>query len=96
MVVGIGTIRLLIHQSSSLKAKRQVVKSILGRIRSKFDVSVAEVEDQDKWQLCTLGFAVVTNETGYAHTLLETIIAFVEGLYLAEVIESRIEILHYS
>jgi len=50
MVVGVGVIRLMIHESSSLKSKRRVVKSILGKVRSKFDLSIAEVDDQDKWQ----------------------------------------------
>jgi uncharacterized protein len=95
MVVGVGFIRMIIHQSSSLKAKRQIVKSILGKVRSKFDLSVAEVEDQDKWQLCTIGFAVVTNDAGHAHSMLETIIAYVEGLHLSEITDSRVEIVHY-
>ncbi|MBI5251377.1 MAG: DUF503 domain-containing protein [Desulfomonile tiedjei] len=95
MVVGVGTIELMIHNSSSLKAKRQVVKSILGRVRSKYDLSIAEVGDQDKWQRCTLGFAVVTNDGGHAHTMLESITHYVENLYLAEVIDCHIEIVHY-
>ncbi len=41
MVVGVGIVDLMIHSSCSLKAKRQVVKSILGRVRSKFDLSIA-------------------------------------------------------
>jgi uncharacterized protein len=96
MVVGVGVIELLIHNSSSLKSKRHVVKSILGKVRSKFDVSIAEVADQDKWQRCTLGFAVVTNERGHAHSMLETVEAYVEGLHLAEALDSRREILNYS
>jgi len=95
MVVGVGTIDLMIHSSSSLKAKRQVVKSILGRVRSKFDLSIAEVGDQDKWQKCRIGFAVVTNEGGHAHTMLESVLNYVEGLHMAEVIDSAIEIVHY-
>ena len=95
MVVGIGAIELLIHNSGSLKTKRQVVKSILGKVRSKFDVSIAEVDHHEKWQRCTIGFAVVTNERGHAHTLVENITAYVEGLYLAEIIDSKMEILNY-
>lgn len=95
MVVGVGTIELLIHDSGSLKAKRHIVKSILGRVRSKFDVSIAEVENQDKWQRCTIGFAVVTNENGHAHTMLQTITSYVDSLHMAEIIDSRIEIVHY-
>ncbi len=95
MVVGLGVIELMIHSAGSLKGKRQVVKSILGRVRSKFDLSIAEVDNQDKWQRCTIGFAVVTNEGGHAHRMLETITDYVERLHLAEIIDSRIEIVHY-
>jgi uncharacterized protein len=95
MVVGVGTIELMIHDSGSLKAKRHIVKSILGRVRSKFDLSIAEVDNQDKWQRCTIGFAVVTNEKGHAHTMLHNITSYVEGLHMAEIIDSHIEIVHY-
>ncbi len=95
MVVGIGIIDLMVHESSSLKTKRRVVKSILGRVRSKFDLSIAEVGDQDKWQKSRLGFAVVSNEGGHAHRMLETVIGFVEKLHLAEVVNADIEIVHY-
>jgi len=95
MVVGVGVIQLMIHDSSSLKSKRRVVKSILGRVRSKFDLSIAEVDDQDKWQRCSIGFAVVSNDAGHAHTMLQTIADYVEGLHLAEVTDYNIEIVHY-
>jgi uncharacterized protein YlxP (DUF503 family) len=95
MVVGVGVLELMVHNSSSLKAKRQVIKSILGRVRSKFDISIAEVGEQDKWQRSTIAFAVVTNDGGHAHTMLETITDYVESLYLAEVVDTRIEIVHY-
>ncbi len=95
MVVGVGVIDLMIHNSGSLKAKRQVTKSILGRVRGKFDLSIAEVDNHDKWQRCTIGFAVVTNDSGHAHRMLETITNYVDSLHLAEIIDSRIEIVHY-
>jgi hypothetical protein len=93
MVVGVGLLRIMIHQSSSLKAKRQVVKSILGKVRSKFDVSIAEVDDQDKWQVCSMGVAVVSNDSGHAHKMLETISGYIENLHLAEVTDFSIEII---
>ena len=95
MVVGVGFIRLMIHESSSLKSKRRVLKSILGKVRSKFDLSIAEVDDQDKWQRCSIGYAVVTNEAGHAHSMLQNVADYVEGLHLAEVTDYNIEILHY-
>ena len=95
MVVGVGKVELMIHNSDSLKSKRKVVRSVLGRVRSKFDLSIAEIDGQDKWQRCQLGFAVVTNDQGLAHKMLETIIGFVERLHLAEVVDASIEITHY-
>ena len=95
MVVGVGTIDLMVHNSCSLKAKRKVVKSILGRVRSKFDLSIAEVDYQDKWQKCRIGFAVVSTDSGHAHRMLENVMNFIEGLHLAETIDSGIEITHY-
>lgn len=95
MVVGVGIIRLMIHDSASLKSKRRVVKSILGKVRSKFDLSIAEVDDQDKWQRCSLGYAVVSNEAGHVHTMLQNVADYVEGLHLAEVTDYNIEIVHY-
>jgi uncharacterized protein len=95
MVIGIGVLELMVHNSSSLKAKRQAIKSILGKTRSKFDLSIAEVGDQDKWQRSTIAFAVVSNESGHAHNMLETIANYIENLYLAEVVDTKIEILHY-
>lgn len=96
MVVGVGLIELFIHNSGSLKSKRHVVKSILGKVRSKFDISIAEVGGHDKWQRCTLGYAVVSTETGHAHSMLQTVSGYIEGLYLAEVVDSRIEIVNYG
>lgn len=95
MVVGVGEMTLIVHDSSSLKSKRKVIKSILGRVRSKFDLSIAEVDDQDKWQKCTLGFAVVTTDGGHAHRLLETVIGYIDNLHMAETVDTNIEIVHY-
>jgi uncharacterized protein len=96
MVVAVGTLTLLIHDSSSLKAKRGVVRSILGKARAKFDLSIAEVGDMDKWQKCRIGLAVVSNEAGHAHTMIETVLRYVEDLHLAEVVDVKTEILHYG
>jgi uncharacterized protein YlxP (DUF503 family) len=96
MVVAVGSLVLLIHDSSSLKAKRRIVKSILGKARSKFDLSIAEVGYMDKWQKSRIGLAVVSNEAGHAHAMLETVLHYVEDLGLAEVVDVNTEILRYG
>lgn len=62
MFVGIYQVELFIPESNSLKSKRFIVKSLKTRIRNKFNVSVAEVGGNDKWQRTTLGMATVANE----------------------------------
>ena len=58
-------ISITIYDALSLKDKRMVVKSIVERIRSRFNVSVCEAADNDKWQVSDLGFSFVSNESKY-------------------------------
>ena len=62
MFVGIYQLELFIPESNSLKSKRFILKSLKTRIRNKFNVSVAEVDENDKWQKTVLGVATVSNE----------------------------------
>jgi len=62
MFVGIYQLELFIPESNSLKSKRFILKSLKTRIRNKFNVSVAEVDENDKWQKTVLGIATVSNE----------------------------------
>lgn len=96
MVVGVGIFRFFIHHSFSLKQKRQVVKSVIGKVRAKFDISIAEVADNDKWQTATLAVAVVSNDSGHAHSMLETIHNYIEGLHLAEIVSFSTEIVQFG
>jgi uncharacterized protein YlxP (DUF503 family) len=96
MVVGVCMLELLIHNSSSLKAKRQALKSILGKVRSKFNLSIAEVGDQDLWRRAVVGFAVVSNDSGHAHAMMQSVTNYIENLYLAEIIQDKVEIIQFS
>ena len=62
----------------SLKEKRQIVKSILTRVRNEFNVSIAEVDEQDLWQSAVLGIACVSNSQSYAHGQLEAVLRFID------------------
>ena len=96
MVVGVAVFRICIHRSCSLKQKRQVVKSILGKVRAKFDISIAEVGDNDKWQRAAIAVAVVSNDSGHAHSMLETLHQFLEDLHLAEITDFSTEIVQFG
>ena len=78
MVVGICVISLHLPGNGSLKGKRRVVKSILARLRQDFNVSVAEIDQQDKWQASTLGVACITTSGAYAHGLLTKVVRWIE------------------
>lgn len=69
---------MFVPESGSLKGKRHVVKALKDRIRSRFNVSVAEVDHQDLWQRATLGVAVVSNESAHADQTLAHVIRLVQ------------------
>ena len=77
MVVGVLTIELSIPQADSLKDKRRVLKSIKDKVRNAFNVSVAEIGDQDIWRTARLGIAVISEDAGYANGVLSRIQDFV-------------------
>jgi len=78
----------------SLKGKRQVIKSITTRVAGKFNVSIAEVDDNDRWQLATLGISLVSNDNRYTNEVLSKIVDFiVGGRFEVEVLGYDIEIL---
>ena len=79
MVVGVLTLNLMISDSQSLKDKRQIVKSLLDGIRHKFNISAAELGALDAWQRSVIGFACISNEQSVANTVLNRVLAVVEG-----------------
>ena len=94
MKVGILTIKLRLPENLNLKGKRQVVKSIVQRVRDRFNVSIAEVEDQDLWQLATLGVASVANSGPHVNECLSKVVDFIARSHLeAELLDYEIEIL---
>ena len=94
MVVGILKIDLYLHDNRSLKGKRKVVKSVIDKVKHKFNVSIAEIGSNDKWQKIELGVSAVGNDKRHIDSSLNNILGFVDALYLAEIVDSRIEILN--
>jgi uncharacterized protein YlxP (DUF503 family) len=93
MVVGLCSVLLRIPTNRSLKGKRRVLRAIVARVRRDFNVSIAEVGQQDSWQAATLGIACVSSDAGYAHGLLSRVVESISGYRLdAEVIDYSIEI----
>ncbi|MBM3215591.1 DUF503 domain-containing protein [Candidatus Poribacteria bacterium] len=78
MHVGVCTIAFEVHASDSLKAKRQVVRSIKDRVRHRFNVSIAEVGDLDSHTDAELGIAYVSNDVRHLNSVMDKIVNYIE------------------
>lgn len=94
MVVGLLKVSMIIPENMSLKGKRKVVKSLLSRLRSRFNIAAAEVEDNDLWQRAGLGVALVGNDRRFINSALDKVLDYLEREPEAEVVESHMEILN--
>jgi len=92
MAVAIARLTLIIHDNKSLKGKRKVIKSLIEKVRHRFEASVAEVEDHDLWQKAKIGVAVVGNDARLLSTRLDQIASFIDNQHLAEIVESHVEL----
>ncbi|MGC2424429.1 MAG: DUF503 domain-containing protein [Nitrospirota bacterium] len=93
MFVGILTVEMVVYDAGSLKSKRSVVKGLKDRIRSKFNVSVAEVDNQDLWQRATLGVACVSGEKAFTSDVLNKVVDLIRSNTSLELIDYQIEVL---
>ena len=93
MIVGLLTLDLHIPGSNSLKSKRMVIKSLIQRIKNKFNVSVSEVDMQNLWQRSVIGIAYVSNETVMINRVFEKIRTQVNNTHSVELINSDMEML---
>jgi uncharacterized protein YlxP (DUF503 family) len=76
MIVGVMTAQLYLHGVTSLKEKRAIVKSLVERLKSRFNISVSEVDHQDSKASAVIGIALVTNQTRFANQQFDKIIDF--------------------
>ena len=79
MVVGICTIELYLPENTSLKGKRQVVNSLKGKLKHRFNISIAEVDHLDTWQRSTLGATMISKDQAYLDQELNKMIRFIES-----------------
>ncbi len=96
MFVGVARLTLQIADSGSLKSKRQVLRRVTDRLKARFNVSVAEVEDQDLWQRATIALAVVSADRRHVDEQIQKILHFVEEMYVAPLISRELEILAFG
>lgn len=90
MRVGILRVDLSIGEARSLKEKRKILKSTIARLRNKYNLSVAEVDYQDKWQRAALGIAGVANDQSYLDQVFDKAMRRIEEDGSAVIINSEL------
>ncbi len=92
MLVGVLRLEMFLPDSVSLKSKRGVLSSLKKRIRNKFNVSVSEVDHQDKWQRLSLGMAMVSNDRRFIDMTVSQILNLIEADGRVQVLEHVMEL----
>ena len=92
MVVGTLKIEFFLSDNRSLKGKRKIVKSMVDKVKSRFNVSIAEVGSNDKWQKIELGISTVGNDRRHIDSSLNHTLKFLDSLYLAQIVDTEMEI----
>jgi uncharacterized protein YlxP (DUF503 family) len=92
MFIGVCTFTVHIPDSGSLKTKRQSLRSLKDRIRNKFNVSVAEIEDNDLWQKATLAVAAVSNDRTHLNQTLDHVLDMVRVVPELNLLDHHIEL----
>jgi len=93
ITIGVCRVTLRLPENGSLKGKRQLVRSLTSRLRNKFNIAVAEVDDNDRWQIATIGVSCVSNDARHAHEMLERVVSFIRQTRLdAELLDYEVEV----
>lgn len=95
MVVGSARLELRLDACRSLKDKRQIVRSLLERLRHRYNAAAAEVGAHEQWNQAVIGLACVSNDAAHAREMIEEIVRFVEGDGRCEMIDIKMEMGHY-
>ena len=93
MIIGTGTLTFRIHGCRSLKEKRSIVKAIISRIQNNFNVSIAEVGDNDIHQQTKIGFALVGNNQKVINSKIDKILNLADSISIADFVDSEMEII---
>jgi len=92
MIVGTLKIRLVLRDSHSLKDKRRVIKSLKETLSNKFNISVAETDEQDVWQTAEIGVAAVGTDTPFVQSVLSNVLNYARFFGGVELVDSEQEI----
>jgi uncharacterized protein YlxP (DUF503 family) len=96
----VGVLRLTLHlpEPGSLKSKRHLLRSAIDRVKARFNVSIAEVEDNDLWQRSVVGVAAVGNDHAFVNETLDKVAGFVASMHGGQLLvtDRQLEITPYG
>ena len=93
MIIGIAKLYIFIPDSSNLKEKRMVLRSLKNRLRNNFNISIIELDSQDKWQRSTLALAVIGTEKSKTNSLISNIINYIEQNKQIQLLDYEMEMI---
>ena len=79
MIVGVMTAKLYLHGVTSLKGKRSIVKSLIERLRNRFNISVSETDHNDNKTAAVITIAIVSNQSRFVNQQMDKIIDFMRN-----------------
>ncbi len=94
MIVGVCHLDVIIPANRSLKGKRQVIKKIIDRVKNRFNISIAEVGDNELWQRSQLGMSLVGNDRKFVNSYLDRVVNFIDAMNIVNIAHSELEILN--
>jgi uncharacterized protein YlxP (DUF503 family) len=92
VIVGTLKLRLVLRESHSLKDKRRVIKSLKDTLSNKFNISVAETDEQDVWQTAEVGIAAVGTDGSFVQSVLTSVVNYVRFFGGVELVNSEQEL----
>lgn len=93
MIVGLMQIEIRIEDSFTLKDKRRVLKSLIERTKRSFNVSIAEVDNNEIVNFATLGLSTVSNSTRFIDEVFDKILGFLENNFNIEIVKAKRELI---
>jgi uncharacterized protein YlxP (DUF503 family) len=95
MFVAVVSVDIRIGDKNSLKGKRRILRSIIDRIKNKFNVSIAEVGHNDLWQRAMIGFSIVSNSKAHVNSSADKVLNFLHEFPDIDIIKTQLEIIGF-
>ena len=96
MVLGVLKVQVYMESNRSLKDKRKVLRSLIAKVKSKFNnISVSEVDHLNYRKKSTLGISFVANETAFVNSVIDQVVEYIEKNCFCHILDSEFNILHF-